>query len=98
MDINLLKKLIKLVEGSGITDFSVQEGDLKVRISKNPDKSSHIYMQPSPNYGIYQTPPATQLADPGQSMTPAEAPAIQDQLKFYEVKSPIVGTFYRAPL
>ena len=35
MDINLLKRLIKVVEQSDIAEFSVQEGDLKIKISKN---------------------------------------------------------------
>jgi len=35
MDINLIKKLIKIVEDSEVTEFSVQEGDLKIKISKN---------------------------------------------------------------
>ena len=47
MDVNLLKRLIKMVENSDITEFSVQEGDLKVKISKNSKQdNAHIVASP----------------------------------------------------
>ncbi|GJQ64239.1 MAG: acetyl-CoA carboxylase biotin carboxyl carrier protein subunit [Melioribacteraceae bacterium] len=97
MDINLLKKLIKVVETSDITDFSVQEGDLKVRISKRQANSAPVYTQPVvQEVASVQTTPAKQVEKDQESAKPAqEAPAAND--KHYEVKSPIVGTFYRAP-
>jgi acetyl-CoA carboxylase biotin carboxyl carrier protein len=95
MDINLLKKLIKLVEQSEITDFSVHEGDLKVRISKNADRTPHGNQSSQIDNGRLQTQHLPQL--PGSEQTQAAASSTQEQTKLHEVKSPIVGTFYRAP-
>lgn len=97
MDINLLKKLIKVVETSDITDFSVQEGDLKVRISKRQANSAPVYAQPVvQGVPTVQAAPAKQTEAEAAAAKPArETPAVND--KQCEVKSPIVGTFYRAP-
>jgi len=91
MDINLLKKLIKLVEQSEITEFAVQEGDLKVKISKN----SHTQ---APQIGM-QT--ITEVARMPVQTTSSQSPETKQPVplksNLHEIKSPIVGTFYRAP-
>ncbi len=95
MDINLLKRLIRVVEKSDITDFSVQEGDLKVRISKRVDGTTGQYVQPQ----IFQQPVPTQQIETKQE-TPkdsAQTPKSDSSSNLHEIKSPIVGTFYRAP-
>jgi len=92
MDLNLLKKLIKMVEQSDITDFTVQEGELKVSISKNSNQSQQIQIQPAVDYGK----PPTIMQHSGQPAELKPAPA-KVQSNLHEIKSPIVGTFYRAP-
>ncbi len=94
MDINLLKKLIKMVEQSEITEFSVQEGELKVKISKNSHGSSNISLQPVPeiNRQIVNSPISTDTI----AVTTAK-PTEPVQTNLHEIRSPIVGTFYRAP-
>lgn len=92
MDLNLIKKLIKVVENSEVTEFSVQEGDLKIKISKN---GSGMVQQVSIPQQMQVAAPAAQA--PKVESTPAtEETAAKDE-NLYEVKSPIVGTFYRAP-
>lgn len=91
MDVNLLKQLIKLVEKSEITEFTVQEGELKVKISKN---SKQNFVQVSS--------PAQNIQMPVQNASPApinlEIPKeTKSDSNLVEVKSPIVGTFYAAP-
>ena len=95
MDINLIKKLIKIVEQSEITEFSVQEGDLKVKISKNSAHAPQVSLQPvadfiKPIMGQQNT---TTLNTEMVSATVQESVSS----KQHEIKSPIVGTFYRAP-
>ncbi|MBN1301701.1 MAG: acetyl-CoA carboxylase biotin carboxyl carrier protein [Melioribacteraceae bacterium] len=89
MDVNKIKQLIRIVEKSEIADFSIQEGDLKIKISKNSKNQviAHLPMQ-SQNY--IQSPAHT----PEPVKPEAEAAV---SVKLYEIKSPIVGTFYRAP-
>lgn len=91
MDINLIKKLIKIVEQSEVTEFSVQEGELKIKISKNSHQTS-VQLQSVP----------FEAARPAVSHQPAaEAgaaiPAEPAKSNHHEIRSPIVGTFYRAP-
>jgi len=92
MDINLLKKLIKLVEQSEITEFEVQEGELKVKISKNSGQAN-VNLQ---SLGEY-TRQAAQVQMPMTQQIESKPAAAETASKLHEVRSPIVGTFYRAP-
>jgi len=88
MDLRKLKKLIDLVEESGISELELTEGEEKVRISRQ--SASHV--QYAPAYMPHMQTPAAPIA----SATPAavaEAPVIEGHI----VKSPMVGTFYRSP-
>ena len=89
MDLRKLKKLIDLVEESGITELEVTEGEEKVRIVKNTVVATpQTYMLPASNL-------------------PVEAPAAREKSTVFDddldeepegetIKSPMVGTFYRA--
>jgi acetyl-CoA carboxylase biotin carboxyl carrier protein len=93
MDINLIKRLIKIVEQSEITEFSVQEGDLKLRISKNSSSPHQMHIQPVNEYQKQNiTSQAAQHASESQ-LTNED----KKESKLHEIKSPIVGTFYTAP-
>ncbi|KAF0842637.1 biotin carboxyl carrier protein [Methylovorus glucosotrophus] len=89
MDLRKLKKLIDLVEESGISELELTEGEEKVRISRNLP-NAHAGMQFAPQY--IQAAPAPQAAAPAVAET-AAAPVIEGHV----VKSPMVGTFYRSP-
>lgn len=91
MDINLIKKLIKIVEQSEVTEFSVQEGELKIKISKNSHQTS-VQLQSVP---VEAARPSVSL----QQATEVNAaiPAEPAKSNHHEIRSPIVGTFYRAP-
>jgi len=93
MDLRKLKTLIDLVSESGISELEVTEGEGKVRIVKNMQP---VYVQSPP--AAYPSPvsaatPATFGTMGEAPPVAAEAPAIQGHV----VKSPMVGTFYRAP-
>ena len=94
MDINLLKKLIKMVEQSEITEFTVQEGELKVKISKNSNQAPQVHFQPVADYGR-QPSGLQQFTTSAESKSPVLTEHTKSNL--HEIKSPIVGTFYRAP-
>ena len=83
MDIRKIKKLIELVEESGISELEISEGEESVRISRAPAAGSMPMMQP-----YY-------AAAPAQAAAPvADAPAA---ISGHIVRSPMVGTFYRTP-
>ena len=89
MDLRKLKKLIDLVEESGIAEIEVTEGEEKVRITRSQATPQAMYA------------PAPMMAAPAPVAAPAAAapaeaaPAGRDLSKAQ--KSPMVGTFYRAP-
>jgi len=98
MDLAYLEQLIKLFEDSTLTELEIDEEGAQVRLSRHkeqPSPMSFQYAMPAPAYGPAPTAPASATA-PAASAPKAEAPASTEK-KYHEVKSPIVGTFYRAP-
>ncbi|PHR66187.1 acetyl-CoA carboxylase biotin carboxyl carrier protein [Pseudidiomarina marina] len=90
MDIRKIKKLIELVEESGIAELEITEGEESVRIHRGGSHSAPMH---------YQLPPQQMMAAPAPApAAPAatEAPAAPE-LSGHVVKSPMVGTFYAAP-
>lgn len=92
MDLRKLKKLIDLVQESGIGEIEITEGEEKVRISRQVNSGPVIMAAPA----------MAPMAMPGGAM-PAGAPAAPaaaaapEEAKGHTLKSPMVGTFYRAP-
>ena len=96
MDLRKLKKLIDLVEESGIAELEITEGEEKVKIVKSGSggKEGVVLSAPAPA----ASPPAVQ-AVPVSSAAPAPASAQGEAptaLEGHIVKSPMVGTFYRS--
>ena len=90
MDLRKLKKLIDLVEESGIAEIEVTEGEEKVRITRTTAAAAPVYAAPAPAAAAPVAAPAAPAA-----AAPAAAPAARDLSNAQ--KSPMVGTFYRAP-
>lgn len=91
MDIRKVKKLIELLEESAITEIEIKEGEESVRITRGgPAAAPMVMAAPAP---ATFAAPATPSSAPGSA--PTEAPS--SSLPEGEiVKSPMVGTFYRA--
>lgn len=89
MDIRKVKKLIELLEESGIDELEIHEGEESVRISRH---SKQVAMQ-QPYYA--QPPMPAPAAAPAATPAADAAPA-QPKLNGTVVRSPMVGTFYRA--
>ncbi|HEX4942850.1 MAG TPA: acetyl-CoA carboxylase biotin carboxyl carrier protein [Usitatibacteraceae bacterium] len=86
MDLRKLKKLIDLVQESGIGELEITEGEERVRISRTSAHAPVVMASPAPLAAI---------AIPGDAVVAApEAPA---QPTGHTLKSPMVGTFYRSP-
>ena len=88
MDLRKLKKLIDLVQESGIGEIEITEGEEKVRISRQVAGPPMMFAAPG------MQPMAVPGAAPA-ALPPAEAPPPEP--KGHALKSPMVGTFYRAP-
>jgi len=91
MDLRKLKKLIDLVQESGIGEIEITEGEEKVRISRQAAGGQPVFM----------TAPTMQAMPMAGGAAPAPigeaAPAAPAEPKGHALKSPMVGTFYRAP-
>jgi len=91
MDIRKIKKLIELVEESGITELEVQEEEGTVRISRAAPAVAPAAIQ----YAAAPVVPAAAPAAAPVAAAPAEAPTAE--ISGHQVRSPMVGTFYRSP-
>ena len=93
MDLRKLKKLIDLVQESGVAELEVKEGEEAVRITRVVSGQQTVYL---PQGGM---PAATQYAPAPPAANPESAPATPPQpapIEGHVVKSPMVGTFYRS--
>jgi acetyl-CoA carboxylase biotin carboxyl carrier protein len=89
MDLNLIKKLIRIVDTSGITDLEVEQEGFKIKIAKkirafHGGSKPHVVLPPAHADG--------ELIE----VTSGKEPETKADKK-HEIRSPIVGTFYRAP-
>ena len=93
MDIRKIKKLIELVEESGIMELEISEGEESVRISRGqPAASSVQYTLPAAAPAPIPAPVAAQPV-----VTTAAPTTTTDELAGHLIRSPMVGTFYRSP-
>jgi acetyl-CoA carboxylase biotin carboxyl carrier protein len=88
MDIRKIKKLIELLEESGIAEIEIKEGEEAVRISRGGS---------FPQMPQYFAAPAQMAPAPAAIAAPAAAPAVKTANKDNIVPAPMVGTFYAAP-
>ena len=84
MDIRKVKKLIELLEESGIAEIEIHEGEESVRITRNAVAAAPL--------AIAAAPAAPIAAAPIEAATPAE-----EKIEGHVLNSPMVGSFYRAP-
>lgn len=92
MDIRKIKKLIELVEESGIAELEITEGEESVRISR------HGQQPMMPAMAQYQLPPQMPAAAPAAGSAPAPAAeAKPEEISGHVVRSPMVGTYYESP-
>src|SRR5271154_3674538 len=95
MDLKDIKAIIDLMRKNSLSEFELEHQDYKIKlkrgvtgsITQTEEPSAASYPAPLPS------PPAPGLAAPG----PAAAPAAPAGPALLEIKSPMIGTFYRAP-
>jgi acetyl-CoA carboxylase biotin carboxyl carrier protein len=103
IDLEFLRGLIGAVDESGIDSLEISRGGTRIRISKTPPPApmaaqgtlaaapAHLHMPPVHEVGIPHA--ASGASAPAEAPAPAAAPPSNLQ----EIKSPMVGTYYRAP-
>ncbi|KXI29785.1 acetyl-CoA carboxylase biotin carboxyl carrier protein [Paraglaciecola hydrolytica] len=90
MDIRKIKKLIELVEESGISELEITEGEESVRIHRGGQFAAPMQYAPQAQYIA-----ATPSAAPAPVAAPT-APAAAAEVSGHIMRSPMVGTFYRS--
>ena len=102
MDLTLIKKLVKMLSESDVDEIEIEEEGKKIRVAKHPERGGPIQMaapaqwMEAPRLAPVQ--PALAAAPvPGPQAAPAAVPAPAVASNVHQIKSPIVGTFYRAP-
>ena len=104
IDLRYVKKLVELLDGSSVDSIEIaSDKGLKIRISKTPQRGAVQAAAPLQLPPVAAVPSAAPLLTPADGVAtvaaPAAAPAAPEPPKenLLEVKSPMVGTFYRAP-
>jgi len=92
VDIRKVKKLIELLEESGIAEIEISEGEESVRISRYPQGMTVTQGVPMPAMAA-AAPPAPPRAEESASPPPASPAPAADK----SITAPMVGTFYLAP-
>ena len=93
MDIRKIKKLIELLEESGIAEIEIKEGEEAVRISRMPTGNALVHAMPQ--FALPQM-AASLPAEAPAAVAPA-AEAAKARSNEHVVTAPMVGTFYAAP-
>ena len=87
MDLRKVKKLIELLEESGLSEIEITEGEDKVRITKGGKQSPQVK--------------AIETTQEAEALSVTEPEAVNAQTKnnngFHEIKAPMIGTFYQSP-
>jgi len=92
MDIRKVKKLIELLDETGVAEIEIKEGEESVRISRHPTGATYAMLPQQMSYG---PPPAAAAPAPAAAVAAAPVPvAASSDLT---VTAPMVGTFYSAP-
>jgi acetyl-CoA carboxylase biotin carboxyl carrier protein len=89
MDLSYIKKIIKLVEHSSIDELELEEEGTKIKVARNRNSGVYVQTTPLPALPSHNS----QHVESTKSATSNTLPNLQ----YHEVRSPIVGTFYRAP-
>ena len=100
MDIRKVKKLIELLEESGIAEIEISEGEESVRISRYPAGGGApapvVHYAPAPMAPMITAPVAAPVAAPPGAAAPAAAAPAAAGKADHTVTAPMVGTFYSA--
>lgn len=94
MDLSYLEKILKIFDDSTLTELQIEEEGSQIRLARQKEPAAQMMYAPPPAYAY-----GPGSAAPANSAAPAVAAGETSEAsaKTHEVKSPIVGTMYRAP-
>lgn len=95
MDIRKIKKLIELLQETGISEIEIKEGEESLRLSRHP--SMPIETQPQVHYVAPPTAPRLETSAPPVAVESHEHIATPAMTVGHKIRSPMVGTMYTSP-
>jgi acetyl-CoA carboxylase biotin carboxyl carrier protein len=93
MDLKDIKAIIDLMKKNSISEFELEKQEFKIRLKRSSNGGSHVPVEDLPSMPIY-LPPGTPIPAQGVATGSHATAAPSNEI---EIKSPMVGTFYRAP-
>ena len=99
IEISYLKELLEIFDASSVHDLRIEQEGVEIRLSKSPREGSQVQTLAYAPMPMAPQPPAATAAPAAlPAETPQSAPAESEPAKkLHEIRSPIVGTFYRSP-
>ncbi|MBN1446430.1 MAG: acetyl-CoA carboxylase biotin carboxyl carrier protein [Bacteroidetes bacterium] len=97
MDIQIIRKLVKIVTDAQIAELEIEEESMRVRITRTLQPDGQFLQAPVVSHLASPPVPAPPGAVPAPGASSPADQATADVTTGHEVRSPIVGTFYRAP-
>lgn len=95
MDLNYLKKLIKMLDSSNLAELEIEEEGTKIRLAKpRPKVTTGLTM--SPSYDMNNTMMSQPQTNSEEKKTPEPVAEVENK-NLVEIKSPMVGTYYKSP-
>lgn len=99
MELKQIQELIKAVNKSNLSELKIEDGDFKITIKQQGEE--HVQVVAAAPAATAPQPAAAPVAAPAPQPTAApaapEAPQAEDTSNLVEIKSPMIGTFYRSP-
>ncbi|ELR68214.1 Biotin carboxyl carrier protein of acetyl-CoA carboxylase [Fulvivirga imtechensis AK7] len=94
-----IRDLIDFISQTGLNEVNIETEELKLSVKRDPDVQTRYVEASAP---AISTPAPVQASAPAPTQTPAQATSApakstEDTGKYLEVKSPMIGTFYRSP-
>jgi acetyl-CoA carboxylase biotin carboxyl carrier protein len=101
IDLRYVKKLVEMLDESSVDSIEIStDKGMKIRISKTPQQRGTVQVAPPMPIPMPVAAPAPSRATPSESLLAVgngEAAKAEPKSKMLEVKSPMVGTFYKSP-
>ena len=91
MDLQYVRKLVKLLAESSVDEIEIEEEGTKIRVARNSHAT--VVQAVAPQAAVLQVPASQGMAPQAPPSPPPDSPPPG----LHEIKSPIVGTFYRSP-